>query len=85
MQVLDGFFDWLFGMLAGLWDSIVAVFTFNPLAGLPEVVNGELMECIDWLDAYLPIKMFFRALGAALPVFVLLVLAGILWRWVKGL
>lgn len=85
MSVLDGFFDWLFGMLSGLWDAIVAVFTFNPLSGLPSVANSELMECVNWLDAYVPIKLFFRTLGMALPVFVLLVIAGIVWRWIKGL
>ena len=85
MSVLDGFFDWLFGFLAALWDSLVAVFTFNPLAGLPSVANSDLIECVGWMDQYIPIRRFFQVLAMALPVFVLLVIAGIVWRWVRGL
>lgn len=85
MQVLDGFFDWLFGMLSSLWSSLVAVFTYNPLSGLPSVVNSDLMAVVDFVNQYVPLGRFFQVLATALPVFVLLVIAGIVWRWVKGL
>lgn len=84
MSVLDGYFEWLFGFLGTIWDSVVAVFTFNPLSGLPSVANSGLMECVRFVDQYIPIQRFFRVLALALPVFVLLVIAGIIWRWIKG-
>lgn len=85
MDFVSGFLGWLFDALSGIFGGIVSLFTFNPLSGLGNPVNAALLRSVAFVDRFIPAKAFFSAVGSALPWFVLLVVAGIVWRWVKGL
>lgn len=84
-EAISGFFGWLFGMLGNIFGGLLEFLTFNPLAGLPSPVNSGLLETVDFVDNYLPVRAMFQAVASALPWFTLLVVAGIVWRWIKGL
>lgn len=85
MEYVEGFLGWLFETLAGLFSGLVDFLTFNPLLGLDNPVNASLVASVRFLDRFVPASAFFRVVASALPWFVLLVVAGIIWRWVKGL
>lgn len=84
-EAISGFFGWLFDMLGGIFGGLMEFLTFNPLAGLPSPVNAGILETVDFVNGYIPIKTMFSAVASALPWFTLLVVAGIVWRWIKGL
>lgn len=85
MDIVSGFLGWLFDTLSGMFSGLVQFLGFNPLASLPNPINSELVGVVGFINRFIPIKTFFQALALALPWFVLLVVAGIIWRWVKGL
>ena len=76
-EAISGFFGWLFGMLGNIFGGLLEFLTFNPLAGLPSPVNSGLLETVDFVDNYLPVRAMFQAVASALPWFTLLVVAGI--------
>lgn len=85
MDFVSGFLGWLFDTLSGMFSALMQFLGFNPLASLPNPVNSELLGVIAFINRFVPIRTFFQAVALVLPWFVLLVIAGIIWRWVKGL
>lgn len=85
MDTVSSFLSWLFSTLAEMFAGLMQFLGFNPLSSLPNPVNSELLAVIDFINRFFPIKTFFQGIALALPWFVLLVIAGIIWRWVKGL
>lgn len=85
MEYVQGFLGWLFEFLAGIFTSLLDFLTYNPLTMIGNPVNAGLLATVDFVNRWLPVKMMFRAVGSAVPWFSLLVVAGIIWRWVKGL
>lgn len=85
MEAVQSFLGWLFDALSVLFSGLLGFLTFNPLSGLPSPVNSHLVSSVRFLDRFFPASAFFSAVGSALPWFLLLVVAGIIWRWVKGL
>lgn len=84
-EVIESFLGWVFDALAGLFSGLLGWLTFNPLDYLGNPVNGGLISCINFVNRFIPVKNFFAVIGTALPWFVLLVVAGMIWRWVRGL
>ena len=85
MEVVQNFLGWLFAALSGIISGLLGFLTFNPLSGLGNPVNSALVSCVAFVDRFIPATEFFAAVGSAAPWFVLLVIAGIVWRWVRGL
>lgn len=85
MEYVQGFFGWLFDLLAGMFDTLAGFLTYNPLVGLGDPVNDALLRTVSFVDRFIPASQMFRAVASALPWFGLLVVAGMLWRWFKGL
>lgn len=84
MEFVQGLLGWLFDTLASMFSSLMQFLGFNPLASLPNPVNSELLSVVAFINRFVPIRTFFQALGWAVPWFVILVVAGVIWRWVKG-
>lgn len=84
-EVVQDFLGWVFETFSGLFSALLGWLTFNPLDYFGNPVTAPLMSCISFLNNFLPVSRFFQVLASALPWFVLLVVAGMLWRWVKGL
>ena len=62
-DAVSGFFASLFAMLGQIFGGLMGSLTFNPLAGLPSPVNAGILETVDFLDNYLPVRAMFQAVA----------------------
>lgn len=85
IEMIQGFLVQVFTYLGSIFSGLISFLTFNPLASLPNPVNVGVIATVNFVNQFLPVKAMFAAVGSAMPWFVLLVVAGIIWRWVKGL
>lgn len=84
MDFISGFFGFLFDALRGIWDSIVAVATFNPIAGLDSLNLSPLVAPVRFIGQFLPFGTFGNVVIGVLPMLLVAILIMILWRWVKS-
>lgn len=85
MDVVQGFLGWLFETVSGIFGGLVDFLTFNPLRGLGSPITSALMAGVRFVDRFVSVRQLFAAVGSAALWFVLLVVAGIIWRWIRGL
>lgn len=85
LETVQDLLGWVFETLSGLFSGLLGFLTFNPLDYLSNPVNAPLLSCLDFVNRFIPVRHFFSVMGSVLPWFVLLVVAGMIWRWVKGL
>lgn len=85
MEIIQGFLGWLFDAVSGIFGGLVDFLTFNPLSGLASPATSGLRSAVLFVDQFMGVRQLFAAVGSAAAWFVVLVVAGIIWRWVRGL
>lgn len=85
MEVVASMLGWVLDALAGIFNGLVQLLTYNPLSQVGTPATSGLVTCITFVDRFVPVRVGFRAVGSAVPWFIILIVAGIIWRWVKGL
>ena len=83
-DILGGFFDALFNVFKAVIQAVVNVATFNPIAGLDTLDTSSISAPLGFIRRFLPLNAYGSVVISFLPVFIVIVLILILWRWIKA-
>ena len=83
-DVLGGFFDALFNVFKAIIQAVVNVATFNPVGALDTLDTSSVSAPLGFLRMFLPLNAYGSVVVSFLPVFIVIVLILVLWRWIKA-